>query len=121
MRKLSRREEDYLRAILEVNKEKGYVRIKELAQALEVKPPSASEMVAKLSQKGFLRYRKKAFIGLSEEGERIARNVKQRHGAIVKLLRLAGVPEEAAQRDAHRIEHTISLDTLEAVKKYVES
>jgi DtxR family Mn-dependent transcriptional regulator len=117
--RLSRRAEDYLRIIYEIKRDKGYVRIKDIALALNVKPPSVTEMVHKLSKMGLLIYEKRAYISLTEEGEKIARNIKDRHEAIVKLLEIMEVPPEVARKDAHRIEHIISIETLECIKNFV--
>ena len=116
---LSRRAEDYLRVIYEVSKEKGYARVKDIASALGVKPPTVTEMLEKLSEKRLVSYEKRAFISLTEEGERLAEAIKDRHEAIVSLLELVGAPPQAVVRDAHRIEHVISPETIESIKRFV--
>ncbi len=117
--KLSRRAEDYLRIIYEIRKEKGRVRIKDIACALGVRPPTVTEMVDKLGRKGLVTYEKRGRISLTEEGEKLARNVKDRHVAIVRLLEIAGVPGEVARKDAHKIEHIVSIETIECIKNFV--
>ncbi len=117
--RLSRRAEDYLRIIYEIKKEKGYVRIKDVAVALGVRPPSVTEMMQRLSERKLVSYEKRAFISLTEDGEKIAKNVKDRHSALIGLLEITGVPEEVARRDAHKIEHVISIETIEYIKKFV--
>ncbi|NOZ59045.1 MAG: metal-dependent transcriptional regulator [Euryarchaeota archaeon] len=119
--RLSRRAEDYLRIIYEVKREKGHVRVRDIARALDVKPPSVTEMVHRLSRRGLLIYEKRTCISLTEEGERLARSIKDRHSAIITLLEIMGVPEEVARRDAHRIEHVVSIETIECIKKFVKN
>jgi len=55
---LSRKTEDYLEAILNITEEKGYARVKNIANSLEIKPPSVVEMVKKLDKMGFVEHRK---------------------------------------------------------------
>lgn len=119
--RLSKRAEDYLRTIYEVSRKKGYVRVKDIASALGVKPPSVTEMLERLSRMRLVKYEKRAFISLTEDGEKLARSIKDRHEAIVSLLELVGAPPHAVRRDAHRIEHVISPETIECIKKFVKA
>ncbi len=114
--RLSRRAEDYLRTIYELQGER--VRVKDIAAALGVKPPSVTEMLRRLQELGLVRYTRRG-VSLTREGERVAGSIKDRHEAIVELLRMMGVPEETARRDAHRMEHVISVETIEHIKRFV--
>jgi DtxR family Mn-dependent transcriptional regulator len=62
--KISSKAEDYLRAIYEIVAQKGFVRIKDIARELEVKPPTVVEMMKKLDAKALVRYEKSAKAGL---------------------------------------------------------
>ncbi len=119
--RLSRRAEDYLRIIYELKMEKGNVRVRDIARALNVKPPSVTEMVHRLSSRGLLIYEKRTRISLTDDGERLAKSIKDRHSAIITLLKLMGVPAGVASRDAHRIEHVVSVETIECIKKFVKN
>lgn len=116
---LSERAEDYLEAIYVVHLKKGYVRVKDLSSQLSVSCPSAIEMLKKLDQKRLVRYEKYGGIVLTPEGEEIARTIKDRHDTLVRLLSIAGVPADIADKDACVIEHHLSPKSLEQLKKLV--
>jgi DtxR family Mn-dependent transcriptional regulator len=118
---LSERVEDYLEAIYNVHMKKGYVRVKDVASALSVTCPSVTEMSKKLVSLRLIAYEKYGGIVLTEKGSEIARTVKDRHDTLFKLLTLAGVPEDIADKDACVIEHHLSPRSLEQLKKLVTS
>ncbi|RLG36171.1 MAG: metal-dependent transcriptional regulator [Candidatus Alkanophagales archaeon] len=116
---LSKRAEDYLRVILEVVEDKGYVRVKDVASVLNVKPPSVVEMLQKLNALRLIEYRKHDGITLTEEGRKIAEVVKERHDAVVALLRLIGVAENVIEEEAHVMEHELRPETILLIKRFV--
>ena len=118
---LSERVEDYLEAIYVVNTKKGYVRVKDVATELSVSCPSVTEMMRKLVSLRLITYEKYGGILLTEQGAITARSVKDRHDTLVSLLKLAGVPEDIANKDACVMEHHLSSISLEQLKILVES
>lgn len=120
LNKVSRRVEDYLKAIYDIMEEKGYAKIKDLSNRLNVKPPSVTEMINRLSKMGFVNYEKYGVITLTEEGKRIAKSVKTRHDTFVKLLEILSIPKEIAERDAHELEHRLHPKTIEQFTKFVD-
>jgi len=116
---LTERVEDYLEAIYVVHCKKGYVRVKDLARALSVSPPSVTEMLKKMMELRLVSYEKYGAVLLTEKGAEIARTVKDRHDTLVRLLTLAGVPGDTADRDACVMEHHLSPRSLEQLKKLV--
>lgn len=118
---LTGRVEDYLEAIYNTHLKKGYVRVKDLAGALSVTCPSVTEMVKKLASIRLITYEKYGGILLTEKGQEIARTVKDRHDTLVRLLTLAGVPEDIADKDACEIEHHLNPKSLEQLKKLVKT
>jgi len=118
--RLSRREEEYLEAMLLLERSKGRVRIKDLAEMLGVKPPTVVEFLEKLAAKGLVVYRKYAGVRLTEEGRRLAEEVLRRHEAIKRFLVMLGVPEDVAERDACYIEHGISDESLRLITLFIE-
>ncbi len=116
---LGKRAEDYLEAIYELCKERGYTRVKEIAKALSVKPATVSEMLEKLSKEGYIIYRKRLFIALTDRGKDVAKNVRERRETLVKFLKTLGVPQEIAERDACTIEHVLHTETVNQLKKFV--
>ena len=79
--------------------------------------PSMSE---KIAQKGLITVDKDGYIKLTTEGNKLAQNVFERHTIITKMLTTLGVSEETAADDACRIEHVISPESFEAMKRFLE-
>jgi DtxR family Mn-dependent transcriptional regulator len=115
----SRKVEDYLEAILNVIEDKGYARIKDIAKAMKVSPPSAVEMARKLDREGLVRYRKYDGITFTRKGVQIAKMIKDRHETIRKFLEILNVPPDIANKDACTIEHHLDPKTLEQLKKFI--
>lgn len=118
-RNLSRKAEDYLEAVYVISQEKGLVRIRDICKELGVKAPSVVEMVKKLSEQGYLIYKKNEGIYLTAEGEEIGRVIKDRHSMIFTFLKFIGVPEKIADEDACVIEHDLNPKTVEQIKSLV--
>ncbi len=116
---LSRKAEDYLEAIFVVSQEKGHVRVRDICKELGIKPPTVVEMVKKLSDQGYLVYRKYEGVYLTPKGEEIGRVIKDRHSTILAFLTFIGVPEEIANEDACIIEHDLNTKTVEQIKNLV--
>jgi len=115
---ISRKTEDYLEAILNISSTKGYARTKDIAEELCVRPPSVVEMIQKLSQMGFLTYRKYEGVTLTDKGRKIAEVVKDRHETLRSFLELFQVPEEVATKDACKMEHELSPETLAQIRRF---
>jgi len=116
---LSRKAEDYLEAILNVSEDKGYVRIKDIAVSLGIRPPSVIEMIKKLDKKGFVIYRKYDGIMLTESGREIALIIKDRHETLRAFLMIINVPETIADKDACTMEHELDSITTKQIKNLV--
>ena len=116
---LSRKAEDYLEAILNVAELKGYVRIKDIAASLDIKPPSVIEMIKKLDKRGFVIYRKYDGITLTDEGREIALVIKDRHDTLKTFLEIIKVPEKIAEKDACTMEHELNAITTKQIKNLV--
>jgi DtxR family Mn-dependent transcriptional regulator len=117
---LSEREEDYLRGILEVLNGKGYVRIRDLANEVEVRPSSAIEMMKKLDKKGLVVYEKYGGVVFTPEGRDVALSIRNRHETFKKFLEMIFVPKDIAIKDAHILEHQLDPKTILQFKKFVE-
>ncbi|MBU0762039.1 MAG: metal-dependent transcriptional regulator [Candidatus Altiarchaeota archaeon] len=112
--------EDYLEAILVVEGRRGFVRTKDLARELSVSPPSVSEMLSKLSTAGLIEYERYQPVRLTPKGLRIAKAVYARHETIKKLLQTILVSDRTAEADACKIEHQLSDETIEQLRKFME-
>lgn len=116
---ITRREEDYLEAIYNFIKEKGYARTTHIAVELDVKPASVTEMFQKLDSKGYINYRKSEGAVLTKVGFKIGEAVRGRHEALLSLLKVLDVPHETADKDACNMEHNLHPITIVQLKKFV--
>ncbi len=116
---LGRRAEDYIEAIYELSKDKGFARVNEIASFLRVKPATVSEMLEKLCASGYVVYRKRLYTTLTEKGLKLAKEVRERREILVKFLTTIGVREEVAERDACTIEHVLHPETVQQLKNFV--
>ena len=109
--------EDYLEAILRLRESKGFVRSVDIAVLLGVTKPSVSFAMKKLREHDYIVMGEDNLITLTEKGEQIALRVYDRHKTIMSFLQLIGVSEETARDDACKIEHDISEESIEALRR----
>ncbi len=112
--------EMYLETIYLLSREGDHVRSVDVAEHMGYSKPSVSRAVGLLKQGGFLIMDKDGFLVLTEAGETAAKGIFERHTVLTRLLKMLGVSEETAAQDACRIEHVISDETLEAIKRYMK-
>ena len=108
--------EDYLEAILVLQKKCGMVRSVDVARHLEVTKPSVCHAVATLRDGGFLTMDKDFFLHLTDLGREIAEQTYEKHRFFTDLLTEAGVDPASAERDACRMEHVISQESFEHLR-----
>lgn len=111
--------EDYLEMIYRLSSETKFTRIHDLANALNVQPPSATKMVQKLSEYTLINYERYGMITLTEKGKRLGNFLLDRHNTIEKFLKLLGISHNILEQ-TEKIEHTISNDTLIYLKNFVD-
>ena len=109
--------EDYLEAILVLQKQKGMVRSVDVARHLDVSKPSVSHAVATLKDGGFLNMDEDYFLHLTDIGREVAEQIYEKHRFFTERLIAAGVDPETAERDACRIEHVISDESFQCLKE----
>ena len=112
--------EDYLDAVLVLQKEKGMVRSVDLARHMGFSKPSISHAVGVLKNGGFLTVDEDGYLHLTEDGREVAEKIYERHQFFTEQLVAVGVDRETAERDACRIEHAISEETFQKLKASVE-
>ena len=117
MMKLYASGEDYLEAILVLQKKLGMVRSVDVARHMEVSKPSVCHAVATLRDGGFLTMDEDHFLHLTDMGREVAEKIYERHCFFTKQLITAGVDPKTAEADACRIEHTISQDSFEKIRR----
>ena len=112
--------EDYLEAILMLQKEKGMVRSVDVARHMGVSKPSVCHAVATLKKGGFLTMDGDFFLRLTDVGCEVAEQTYEKHCFFTRQLVAAGVDPQTAEREACRMEHTISQKSFELLKGAVE-
>ncbi len=111
---LSLRELEYLVAIFEHSKKKGYARQYEIRAELNVAKPTASLMIKKLAEKGYVKLAEKK-ITLARKGEKMLQEILWKHGVIERALVKLGLPSEEACAVTWRIYQNIPRDTVESI------
>ncbi|MGN0629811.1 MAG: metal-dependent transcriptional regulator [Ruminococcus sp.] len=112
--------ENYLETILILKKRTGAVRSIDIANELSYSKPSVSIAMKNLRENGFITVGENGYIELTEKGMDIALKIYERHTVISECLRNLGVSEKTAAEDACRIEHVISEESFDALKKHAE-
>ena len=113
--------EDYLEAVFILSKQKGNVRLTDIAEFLGVSKPSVNRAIKTLTQNGFLEHITYGDIVITPEGESYAANVLRRHKLIKQfLISELGVDEKIAERDACQMEHVMSPVTIDKLYEYLE-
>ena len=110
--------ENYLETILILSKKLPVVRSVDIANELGYKKSSASIAMKHLREHEHIVVSNAGFITLTDSGRTIAEMIFERHEIITKSLILLGVPEDIAAEDACKIEHVISPESFEALKKH---
>lgn len=113
--------EDYLETMLVLKEKHGYIRSVDIAAALEVTKPSVSYAVKRLRENGYILMDNNGRITLTETGLPIAERIYERHKLLTRFLTALGVSEETAREDACKIEHDLSDETFNAMKKHAEA
>ena len=113
------RMEDYLEVIYELILEKGYATTVDISSYLNVSSPSVTKMMQKLDETGYLIYEKYRGIKLTNEGIRIARNIRNRHGLLAEFFMIIGIDEETANNDAEGIEHHLHPETMKKLEEFI--
>jgi Mn-dependent DtxR family transcriptional regulator len=111
--------EDYLERILVLKKERGKIRSIDLANSMSFTKASVSIAMKKLKELRFIEIDEKGYIELTEHGQIIAENIYERHTILFNFLTKLGVEKNIAYEDACKLEHDISDETFEALKKYI--
>jgi DtxR family Mn-dependent transcriptional regulator len=119
--KVSASSQDYLEAILELYKTKGYIRSIDISSKLGVTRASVNRAVNVLVSLGFIDHEKYSDITLTKNGIRAASAVKLKHNILKTFLtEYLGVKEQTAEEDACKMEHNISIETVEKLQKFLD-
>lgn len=108
--------EDYLERIYKLMDEKGYARVSDIAEALEVHPSSVTKMIQKLDKDKYLIYEKYRGLILTPKGEKVGKRLVRRHELLEEFLTVIGVGEEWIYKDVEGIEHHLSADSIRCIE-----
>ncbi len=117
--KIQKSAEDYLETILILHNRKGSVRSIDIVNELDFSKPSVSVAMKHLRENGYIEMNSDGYITLLDKGLEIAEKIYERHTLLSSWLASLGVCPEVAAEDACRIEHVISAESFEALKKHV--
>ena len=112
--------EMYLETIYVLQKKTNAVRSLDVAEYMGFSKPSVSRAVGILKSGGFINVDKSGFLTLTESGKEVACKIYERHTLISKFLVSLGVSESVATEDACKMEHYISDESFNAIKKHIE-
>ena len=119
-KKLHASGEDYLEAVLVIQKKKGMVRSVDVSRHMEMSKPSVCHAAATLRDGGFLMMDEDHFLYLTDVGREVAEKIYERHCFFTERLITAGVDPKTAEADACRIEHIISDESFDRLKEAAE-
>lgn len=113
--------EMYLETIYVLSGSMTVVRSLDIAEYMNFSKPSVSRAVKLLRENGYLLMDKDGYLTLTESGHTIAEKIYERHTLLTTVLKNLGVSAETAAEDACKIEHDISDETFDAIKRFVAS
>ena len=112
--------EMYLETILRLSRQGKRVRSIDIAEDMGYSKPSVSRAVGLLKTGQFIAVDKDGYITLTEKGQDMAQKIFERHQLLTACLMKLGVDEKTAAEDACKIEHDISDESFEAIKRFME-
>ncbi len=114
--------EDYLEAILRLQKENGFARSVDVARKLNVSKPSVSRAMSILEENGFVTVGETGALLLTEKGKDRAESIYERHVLLTGFLqKIANISLEQAEENACRIEHDIDEDVKKGIENWMKN
>ena len=113
--------ENYLETIFILSKEKSEIHAVDICAYLSYSRPTVSIVLRQMKEQGLVTVDESNHIFLTEEGSRIAQRMHERHELLTRLFMSYGVSKETALHDACKIEHDLSDETFEALKRHITS
>ncbi len=118
---IHRSAEDYLEAMLMLREQHGYIRSVDIAAMLGVTKPSVSYAAKRLRENEYIRMDADGLISLTDKGLEIAERMYERHKLLTQLLVNLGVSPQIAREDACKIEHDLSVESFDAIRRHSAS
>lgn len=113
--------EMYLEAILVLGKKSDLVRSVDVAEYLSYSKPSVSRAMGILREENYITVEKSGGLRLTDKGRALAETIYERHTILTQLLVSLGVSEKTAAQDACRMEHVISDESFQAIKRHAST
>jgi Mn-dependent DtxR family transcriptional regulator len=112
---LSVQTEDYLERIQELLDRKGYARVSDIADELDLMPSTVSNMVRRLAGQDLIEFENYRGLRLTNKGRVVAHRIQARHAILAEFFEVLGINPVDASQDVEGIEHHISRSTLDAI------
>ena len=112
--------EMYLETIYVLSLTSSSVRSIDVADYMGFSKPSVSRAISLLKSEGLVKIDKDGYLKLTEAGQILSKRIYERHTVLTKMFLLLGVDEKIASEDACRIEHYISDETFDAIKRHMK-
>lgn len=110
--------EDYLEMIYRLSQGDGFTRVNDLAQSLNVQPPSVTKMSQRLSMKGLIQYERYGVIVLTRLGRQVGEYLFERHAMLEEFFRIIGVRQRLLE-NVERIEHNLTPEATQCLFQLV--
>lgn len=121
LKKLSPRQEDYLKAVCLITRKQGKARSKEIMRLLGVSGPSVTEALQSLTRKGMVNYQPYENITITPEGEKVAEGLLHRHETLRDFfIEVLGIDRETADKGACKMEHAASPNIIKRMIMYTD-
>ncbi|WP_456342342.1 metal-dependent transcriptional regulator [Thermovibrio sp.] len=116
--KLAPRLEDYLETIYLLEKRNKVARVKEIAAARNVKMPTVTEVLKRLTEKGYIIYEPYGYVVTTDKGKEYAKKLYSKHKVLISFLRdVLGLPRDKAEQEGCLMEHHLSEETVRRIEK----
>ncbi len=112
--------EMYLETILILSQKSSLVRSIDVCEHMGYSKPSVSRAIGILREAEYITVDKNGHIELTDSGRAVAEKIYERHTIFTRFLTILGVDPDIASEDACKIEHTISDESFDAIKRFVE-
>ena len=113
--------EDYLEAITDLDKEKKAIRVRDIAKRMDVRMPTVTSMLKTLNNRGLVNYEKYEYVELTKDGAKVGNEMRRRHQILMEFLTaILNIDPQIANEDACKMEHGLSLETLDSLIDFMD-
>ena len=113
--------QDYLEAIGRLADERGFARVRDIANRIGVTQPTVTGALRNLAEMELVNYKPYEVVTMTSQGRQLARGVRRRHELLSRFFTdVLGLPPATAESDACRVEHDLSRETVERLVAFME-